>query len=1274
MGRWMGLAALLLLGCDADTGAAPGDGGADAARSAEAGREDAAGRDASGRDASGGDAGGRRDARVADATAADGHVPPGPDAGRPDQGMKPDGSPSDAAPVDADARVADASQPVDASLPVDAMIPPTCGDGVVDEGEGCDDGNRVDTDACRNICQPARCGDGVIQAGVEGCDDGNPVDTDACRADCTPARCGDGVVQAGVEGCDDGNDVDTDACVACQPARCGDGFLQTGVEACDEGAGNRAACEPAFGETACRFCSLRCTREAGSAMWGFADAHLHQMSSLAFGGAFIQGEAYDGASPLGCEDPAQALHCCGARSGLCSGASCTQNGLEGHGTCGTNPVVAAVGEPLGHDPGGWPDFRGWPHWYSRAHQQAYSDWLERAWRGGLRLVSVLAVENRLLCGVAPSGRYDCDEDASIHRQLSEAVSFQAWVDRQDDGLENDTGWYRIVETPAEARAVIAQGRLAVVLGVEVGALFGCDQGNADCTPAYVDRKLDELHALGVRHVIPIHGVDNAFGGTAFFNDVYALANQVYNGRGFQSRDCAADGFRFAYGRDPAVAVIAEAMGIQTAVFEGLDGQCNTRGLTPLGRHLIEGLAARGMLVDVDHMSRRARDETIAMARDLGFPVFYSHAHTLPVYAGHERAERMMTCADFQAVNDTGGMVALIGGSDHGCDADPDAETCIHSVGPVAADCTNSSKTFAQELLFAVRQLGGTGVGIGTDFNGLARHTSPRFGPDACRLGAGADAERVAQDEATRVTYPVQLPGFEALNRQVTGNRTFDINTDGVAHIGLLPDFIQDLRNVGLADADIEPVFRSAEAYVRMWERARGERGLEGVPAALADGSCEARDRESLGLGVPGRCDQAGDCPAGERCIGGACQPRFQAGHLCVGDDECQSGTCRVGVCSDCQRHADCGADAWCDVSGVCVGKWEGGHLCLGAVECQSGQCTLGVCTDCRVHADCADGEWCDATSVCVGKWSAGHLCLSNIECQSGSCRAGVCSDCAGHGDCGAGAWCDATRVCVGKWNAGHACLGDVECKSGSCRLGFCAHCDADDECPCGQWCDAAGFCQPLWDNGHACLSDRECASGACVIGFCRECDAHADCGDGQWCDAAGFCQPEWGNGHACLGDVECGSGHCVLGFCRECGGHGDCGANRWCDAAGFCQNEWGNGHACLGDVECGSGHCVLGFCRECGGHGDCGADRWCDAAGFCQNEWGNGHACLGNVECASGHCVAAFCRECAQHGDCGANGWCDAGFSCQPKWGNGHACLTNVECQSGNCSLFFCRR
>ncbi len=114
--------------------------------------------------------------------------------------------------------------------------PLTCGDGVVDEGEECDDGNASNTDACLNVCKNAACGDSFVWAGVEECDDGNASNTDACLTTCELAMCGDGFVQAGVEECDDANCDETDACLTtCEAAVCGDGIVRAGVETCDDG-------------------------------------------------------------------------------------------------------------------------------------------------------------------------------------------------------------------------------------------------------------------------------------------------------------------------------------------------------------------------------------------------------------------------------------------------------------------------------------------------------------------------------------------------------------------------------------------------------------------------------------------------------------------------------------------------------------------------------------------------------------------------------------------------------------------------------------------------------------------------------------------------------------------------------------------------------------------------------------------------------------------------------------------------------------------------------
>ena len=121
----------------------------------------------------------------------------------------------------------------------DCPVGPTCGDGIVGPGEGCDDGNHGSNDGCSPTCQieVAICGDGFV-FGNEECDDGNGTNHDGCNTVCLvdDAVCGDGIVGPG-EGCDDGNSVNGDGCSSiCQldEATCGDGVVGPG-EQCDDG-------------------------------------------------------------------------------------------------------------------------------------------------------------------------------------------------------------------------------------------------------------------------------------------------------------------------------------------------------------------------------------------------------------------------------------------------------------------------------------------------------------------------------------------------------------------------------------------------------------------------------------------------------------------------------------------------------------------------------------------------------------------------------------------------------------------------------------------------------------------------------------------------------------------------------------------------------------------------------------------------------------------------------------------------------------------------------
>ncbi|MCA9717480.1 MAG: DUF4215 domain-containing protein [Myxococcales bacterium] len=73
------------------------------------------------------------------------------------------------------------------SDPTNTSEPADCGDGDVQPGEQCDDGNDDNNDGCTNACQLPMCGDGYVGPNEE-CDDGNKNDDDGCNTACARDR------------------------------------------------------------------------------------------------------------------------------------------------------------------------------------------------------------------------------------------------------------------------------------------------------------------------------------------------------------------------------------------------------------------------------------------------------------------------------------------------------------------------------------------------------------------------------------------------------------------------------------------------------------------------------------------------------------------------------------------------------------------------------------------------------------------------------------------------------------------------------------------------------------------------------------------------------------------------------------------------------------------------------------------------------------------------------------------------------------------------------
>jgi len=495
---------------------------------------------------------------------------------------------------------------------------------------------------------------------------------------------------------------------------------------------------------------------------GFADMHLHITANQRAGGEVIYGEPFD---PYGITE---AL---GHDAGV-------------HGADGSDDVTGNLlrtGLPFGtHDTHGWPTFAGWPVHDTITHQQTYYVWLKRAWMAGERLVVAQAIEDQPICEIEPRKIHSCDETEAVRQQIQTLRGLQRYVDAQAGGKEK--GWFRLVYNPRQARLAIEKGRMAVLIGIESSNLFGCSEqvDQPECGRRDIDRGIRRARSLGVRSVFPMHWTDNAFGGAAiegggrgtFINILQAFQTGHY----FRTGPCPQPGQGEEMGHlepfelnvlasfFPAAAPLAQA-GMPTYP---PGRQCNAKGLTRLGAYLVKRLMANHMLIEMDHMSEWARETVLRIAKRRHYPLVSSHTGT-------------------------GGFWT------------PQQLRRIYRLGGMAAARADAAPALAAKIDELKRYQSGKhyfGVGLGTDTGGFSELPGPR-----------SDAA------VSPVSYPFKaLYCNVRLQRQRSGSRTFDLNSDGVAHYGLIPDLLADMQQHG-GGPGLRSLFRSAEAYLRMWELA-----------------------------------------------------------------------------------------------------------------------------------------------------------------------------------------------------------------------------------------------------------------------------------------------------------------------------------------------------------------------------------------------------------------------------------------------------------------------
>jgi microsomal dipeptidase-like Zn-dependent dipeptidase len=488
---------------------------------------------------------------------------------------------------------------------------------------------------------------------------------------------------------------------------------------------------------------------------GTIDAHAHPTAAAAFGGRLHCGEAW---ASGGVE---VALAGCDSHKSLTWGAI-----LEGV-IAGTDIANSAED--------GWPTFGDWPQHNSLLHEQSYYRSIERAWRSGQRVHNALLVANRIFCNLFPTRDTSCDEMEQLRAQAKYLTGMQDYIDAQNGGAGK--GWFRIAKTPADVRRIAAQGKLAVVIGVENSELFGCREIKdvPQCSKADIDAGLNELRAMGVSGLYPVHKFDNAFGGTRFDAGVTGAALNVGNllstGHWWTATSCTgpSDNEQPLVSDDFAELLKLGPLNLPAGTILPVypSGKiCNTRGLTALGTYLVEAAMDRGMIIHIDHMGVKTAQATLDLAEAAGYP----------------------------------GVTSVHSWSD------PSIVNRILGLGGFVASYGHDVPHFLEEWRTNKAQSNGgaiTGYGFGSDVNGLGPMPPPR-----------SDAA------ASPLRYPFTALNGTTVQRQTFGSRTFDLNTDGAAHYGLVPDWIADLVQQAGGDGALlrQQLMSGAEAYTRMWEK------------------------------------------------------------------------------------------------------------------------------------------------------------------------------------------------------------------------------------------------------------------------------------------------------------------------------------------------------------------------------------------------------------------------------------------------------------------------
>lgn len=567
---------------------------------------------------------------------------------------------------------------------------------------------------------------------------------------------------------------------------------------------------------------------------GYVLTHEHPTYGMAFGGNYAFTGAPDNIHH-GIMDNGYTARCGGCKAGR----ACDHGEVKG-------TLMAALGV-LGGDMGNHADHLGPVH-DSNSHLRYSTEWIRQAHapaagdprKTRLEIMVAFAVENEALCehlhDPNPDGAgFPCshgDSLASLERQL---VALKQWA-------AANAAWVEIAYSAADARRIVAAGKLAVVLGIESDYAFGAEDRRFDPVA-----RLEHYYELGVRTFYMAHKVNSRLAGADIYRSrrdsggklirtIQALAGCFYVddavagyplqdrfGHGFCENACGDGGFRSNLPTDACVQRYGElsefnyarlffghgdnwfngfAVYPQLPGFAGpggsyiVDGvERNNLSLSVDGERVLRAAMQRGMIVNIDHVSSRARVEMDRISQEFdGYPLNALHNNPNAMLQANRRSrpptpgpsETDLDDAELELVRKTGGFFGVRLGP---------VDVRDYPASGVTKHCPRTATETAKILAYLIDK--GLDVGYSLDYAAVTQAVHSRTHARCGRRLGGKD-------------------WLHTYGRYVT---------EGLSHVGMMKYWHAELEAVGLAPRYLDKLRHDGpEAFIRMWERSESLAG------------------------------------------------------------------------------------------------------------------------------------------------------------------------------------------------------------------------------------------------------------------------------------------------------------------------------------------------------------------------------------------------------------------------------------------------------------------